>query len=186
MIKTVIWDIGGVILSDIDVPGFWKDIIASKQLRKDFGTNKITQNEFINQGSKLLLIDEDEFLRNYKKVYSDIKPIKETYELYKNMKTAKYILTDTNLIHAEFVSETFPDIFKLAKKCYLSNEIGMRKDCIDVFQYVVKDLELLPSEILFIDNKEKATNIAREAGLNAIHYKSPEKLKEELEKLNVK
>jgi FMN phosphatase YigB (HAD superfamily) len=186
MIKAVVWDIGGVILYDIDIGDFWKEISESKKIRNDYGTNKINFNEFVSKGAKLLGLQEDEFIKKYKDIYSFVKPIKETYKIYLNMKTAKYILSDTNKIHADFVARKRPEIFKSAKKRYLSYEIGMRKDIIETFNYVIKDLKLLPSEILFIDDKKPHIDLAKKAGMNAIHYINPEQLKAELNKLNVK
>ncbi len=186
MIKAVIWDIGGVILYDINITDFWKGLPESKKLRNDYGTNKIDFSEFASKGAKLLDLSEDEFIKKYKEIYSFVKPIKETYEVYLNMKTPKYILSDTNQMHADFVSRERPEIFKSAKKCYLSNEIGMRKDVIETFNYVINDLKLFPNEVLFIDNREEATIIAKKVGIETIHYTSSEQLKEELNKLNVK
>jgi putative hydrolase of the HAD superfamily len=186
MIKAVIWDVGGVILEDFMVYSFWDNKVGSKQLRQEFGTGKITLKEFIGKGGELFSITEDEFFKRYKEAYYSIKPIDLSLEIYKQMKTPKYILSDTNQVHVGFIRKFYPEVLSLAKKCYLSHEINMRKDSIDVFNYVINDLKLLPCEILFIDDKKPHVDLARKAGMNAIHYKSHEQLKEKLNKLNVK
>jgi len=186
MIKAVVWDIGGVILEDHMVYSFWDNKVGSKQLRLEFGTGKITLKEFIGKGGELFAITEEEFFKRYKEAYYSIKSINENLERYKQMKTPKYILSDTNQVHVEFIKEFYPEVLSLAKKCYLSHEINMRKNSIDVFNYVIKDLKLLPSEILFIDDKKPHIDLAKKAGMNAIHYINPEQLREELNKLNVK
>jgi|GEM_PF-3174784 len=186
MIKAVIWDIGGVILEDHMVYSFWDNKIGSKQLRQEFGTGEIALKEFIGKGGELFGINEEEFFKRYKEAYYSIKSIALNLELYKQMKIPKYILSDTNQVHAGFIKEFYPEVLILAKKCYLSYEVHMRKDSIDAFNYVIKDLKLLPSEILFIDDKKPHIDFAKDAGMNTIQYNDPEQLKEELNKLNVK
>ncbi|MFV0485327.1 MAG: HAD-IA family hydrolase [Candidatus Saccharimonadales bacterium] len=54
--------------------------------------------------------------------------------------------------------------------CYFSNDIGMVKSDDGAFEYVVSDLELLPSEILFIDDRRENLESALRCGLNVAWY----------------
>lgn len=185
-IKAVVWDIGGVILEDPQVGDFWGDVEGSKKLRKEFGSNKLSIEEFISEGAKILNIDRDKFLSSYKKAYFSIKPIKETLKIYEDMKLNKYILCDTNLLHMNFIKKNFPKIFDISKKNYFSPELKMRKDSKEIFEHLSKDLSLNPKQILFIDNKEEIVDFAQSAGWKVIRYISPIKLKKDLEKFEVK
>lgn len=186
MIKAVIWDVGGVMLFDDDIRLFWKDIPNSKPLRKEFRANKISVNEFINKGSKLFGITTQEFLKKYKETYFSVTLIPETFEIYKKMITPKYIFSNTNPIYAEFVLKTYPEIYALSKKNYLSHEMGVLKEGPEVFDSIIKEIGLLPSEILFIDDHQEKTEFAKIAGMNVIHYQNQTQLKKELKDLKVK
>ncbi len=169
MIKAVIWDIGGVLLEDPKINSFWKNT-DSKTLRHKFGCGEISINEFIKQGAKFLNINESDFLKKYKISYFSINIIKDGYNIFKKMKTNKYILSDTNPLHSKYIKENYPELFDLSKKVYLSNEIGFRKNSIEVFEYVIKDLGLNSNEVLFIDNKKEIVHLAKSIGINGIVY----------------
>jgi len=185
-IKAVVWDIGGVLLEDPKVGDFWKEIEGSKQLRKEFGSNKLSIEKFVLRGAKLLGMTEKNFLSSYKKAYFSIKPIKDSLKIYENMKTNRYILCDTNSLHMDFIKETFPKIFEISKRNYFSPELKMRKDSREIFEYVSKNLDFSPNQILFIDNKKEIVDLARDVGFRVIHYIDSIKLKKDLAKLGVK
>ncbi len=185
-IKAVVWDIGGVILTDPEAKNFWQGKEESKKLRRDFGSNKLSIDNFVSKGAKLLNMNKEIFLSSYKKAYFSIKPIKETLKIYEKMRTNKYILSDTNPLHLNFIKENFPKIFKISKKNYFSPELQMRKDSKEIFIYISKDLGLSPKQILFIDNKKEIVDLAGSVGWEAIHFVNLIKLKEDLEKFGVK
>ncbi len=185
-IKAVVWDIGGVILTDPEAENLWQGKEESKKLRKDFGSNKLSIDDFVSKSAKLLNMNKEIFLSSYKKAYFSIKPIKETLKIYEKMRTNKYILSDTNSLHLNFLKENFPNIFKISKRNYFSPEIQMRKDSKEVFEYLSKDLSLAPKQILFIDNKKEIVNFAQSVGFKVIHFVNPIKLKNDLIKLGVK
>lgn len=186
MIKSVVWDIGGVLLEDVKVGDLWKDSKGGDKLREAFGSGELSVEEFVNEASKLLGISKEDFLRKYKKIYFDVFPIDNVIELYNLVKTNNYILSDTNPIHMKFIKENFPQIFSRAKKSYFSPKIGLRKSSKEVFEYLVKDLNLFPEEILLIDNKEKIVELAKSVGLNVIHFTDTKKLNQDLNKFGVK
>lgn len=88
-----------------------------------------------------------------------------------------YLLSNTNHMHLEWVYrdlkmnhgiEDFDQRFFI--KTYYSHLIGMRKPNSDIFEYVVHESNLLPSETLFIDDNYENVEAARAVGLNAIHH----------------
>jgi len=52
-------------------------------------------------------------------------------------------------------------------KCYLSHEIGMIKPDPDVYEYVIEDIGLEPSVILFFDDNPECVASARQSGMQA-------------------
>jgi len=69
----------------------------------------------------------------------------------------------------------------LFEKTFGSSTIGFRKDKPEFFQYVLNELEdYSEDEILFIDDDLRNIELAKEFGINAIHYESFDKLMESL------
>ena len=184
-IKAAVWDIGGVLLDDPKIGAFWKGINGSEELRNDFASGRLSVEEFISRGAKLLRMPEEDFLSSYKEAYFSVKPMKPSLKIYENMKTNRYILSDTNPLHMKFIRENFPNIFRMSKKNYFSPEIKMMKDSEKVFEYVSGNLNLNPSQILLIDNKDEIIDYAKSAGWNAIHFVDSLELEKDLKKLGV-
>jgi putative hydrolase of the HAD superfamily len=81
-----------------------------------------------------------------------------------------FLLSNTNTIHIrgfqELVGNDFNSIFE---KTYFSCEMGMRKPDVEIFEKVISDHLLLPSETLFIDDSPQHVEGARQVGLQALH-----------------
>lgn len=180
--KAIIWDIGGVLLTDPQYIDFWQD--KGRELRTAFGDGSISIEEMVRQGSKLLGITEEDFLSGYRKAYCNVERM-ETIDLFNRVRVDKYILSDTNPIHGPHIKEVGADIFSEAKAVFLSYETGLRKNSTENFIKVLEKVGLPGDEVLFIDNKEKIIDRAKEAGLQTHHYTSYEELEKELQSLGV-
>ena len=183
MIEAIVWDIGGVLIEDVNIDKLWKNSRKSIQIRNEFGEGKLNTKQFISKGSKLLKKSKKQFISNYKKIYSSFNKINNTIKIYKNIKLDRYIFSDTNPIREYLIKEKTRDIFNLAKKVFLSHKIKMRKGNIKSYKYIIKKIGLEPEKILFIDNSEKNILLAKKAGINAILYTNSEKLKKDLNRL---
>ena len=80
------------------------------------------------------------------------------------------LLSNTNSIHYDFFKKESVELLKLFGKVFLSYKIGMRKPDSEIYEFVCKNLDVLPDEVLFIDDSEKNISAAKEAGLNVIHF----------------
>lgn len=185
-IKAIIFDIGGVILEDPMFGEFWQGKEESKELRQAFGTGKITTDELIEKGSNMLGLKKEEFIKQYDSAYSQMKKIEEVYTFYINLKLPRYIFSDTNPIHTGHCKTLYPEIFTKAEKLFLSYEIGLRKNEDESYKYLLSQIANSPQEILFIDNKEKYINKAREFGINGIIYSVDSNLRSQLNKFGIK
>jgi putative hydrolase of the HAD superfamily len=88
------------------------------------------------------------------------------------------MLSNTNIIHFEQVKKTQFEVdgHKMSDyfdKCYLSYEIGLTKPYADIFEYMLRDAQILPQETLFIDDGEANIEMARSLGF-ATYLAKPE------------
>lgn len=183
MIKAVIFDIGGVLRNNIDVKRFWKSSKGSKRLREDFGTGKLSIKEFISKGSKLLNLSEEEFFKEYKKAYDNTRLNKKVFNIYKKIRLNKYLLSDTNPLHTNFEKKKYKKI--AAKKIFLSHNIGMRKNKVETFKFIIKKAKLNPEEVIMIDDEPKNLDNAKKLGMCTILFKNAKQLKKDLKKFGI-
>lgn len=64
--------------------------------------------------------------------------------------------------------------------CLLSCEIGYDKPDPGSYAYLLEKLDLSAEDVVFIDDKEENVRAAKEIGIDAIWFQSPQQLKEEL------
>lgn len=64
--------------------------------------------------------------------------------------------------------------------CLLSSEMGVSKPDPQAYEFLLKELSLPASEIVFIDDRQENIEAALNAGLDAIQFESPSQLKKEL------
>jgi HAD superfamily hydrolase (TIGR01509 family) len=183
-IKAIIWDIGGVLGEYTGNCNFWKGVKEGKELRDKFGSNKMSTEEFIERGSKLMKMSKEDFLNGYKD-YTAIKLNKPVLEIYKKIKLDQYILSDVSPLFRMDRAELFKEAVKIAKETFWSTDIKMRKSSVETFQFVLKKIKRKPEEVLFIDDIKELTEKAASLGINTIHYQNPEQLKRELKKFGI-
>lgn len=77
-----------------------------------------------------------------------------------------YGLSNTNEAHYQYISSTFP-VLRYLERLFTSCEFGFRKPEKEIFEMVLKNLQIHPSSVLFIDDSIKNVIAAREVGMNA-------------------
>ena len=197
MIKLVIFDIGGVLIdfsekyyyeylsskTGISIERLAQDIdpiinrmelgkmsldIFENTLLKKFGIrrNKIAWNLIFHKKAKLK-----------KDVYELAKRISRRYTvvLLSNISISRYlaarkILRDDGVFRRRFAS------------CYL----GVRKPDRKIYNYVIRKMNVKPSEAVFIDNMEENTEGAEAVGINGIRFRNCAQTTKKLERLGVK
>ncbi len=196
MIKAIIFDLGGVVINfnntpyygylskesglsletirhmieDTTLPDFEKGISTLKQFEK------ITA---IKLGIKQNKIKWLEFYKETVKFnYDVIELIKELHKEYitgylSNVDIPRYLYTvkimDLSLFDFRFAS------------CYLK----LRKPDIRIYKKLIKELNLNPNEVVFIDDREENVNFAVKAGIHGIKFKNRRALDIELSSLGL-
>lgn len=203
MIKNLVFDFGGVIV-DLD-----KDN-AIRQF-KEIGVHNIEDyiGLYAQQGIFLEVedgtIDEVTFCRNLSMLIDKelaFEEVKNAWlafivgldeskldyiESLKN-KYNLYILSNTNPFiqswaqSSDFSSKERPlnDYFK---KIYASYEMGYIKPNRKIFELMVEDAHLIPSETLFIDDGERNITIAKEMGFKTYLAKNKEDWRDSISKI---
>ena len=184
MINAIVWDVGGVLITDSHTEAFWAGISGAKELRNLFGSGKTSTEDFVRKGAVLMGISEKEFLDKYTKAY-DGERMEKSIDLYKRVACDNYILSDTNALRERIIESKNRDIFGMAKRVFLSHEIGMRKSSAETYMFVMQQTGANPEDILVIDNRRGNIEIARSLGMAAILFQNPEQLSSDLRRINV-
>ena len=190
-VKNIIFDLGGVILNinyhktaqvfnSLGCENF-DEIYSQKQqngLFDNFETGQISSQEFINELLKVLPkeVPPKEVVDAWNAMLLDL-PQKRIERLQKLKKTHRiFLLSNTNQIHEEaFVKiiqqenkiKSFNHLFE---QVYFSHHIGMRKPNREVFDFVLQENSLNPTETLFIDDSPQHLVGAEEAGIKTLLY----------------
>lgn len=188
MIRNIIFDLGGVIIN-LDMPATARAFRAlgmtdfdlhytqAKQsgLFDAFDKGKISPQDF-RDGLKPHLpahttdaqIDE---AWNAMLLDIPVKRLEELNELKKNYRL--FLLSNTNEIHvtafSAYMQRTFgfSDFSGYFENAYYSCRIGMRKPDKEIFDFVLTENKLLPSETLFIDDSVQHVEGARLSGIRS-------------------
>jgi len=120
-------------------------------------------------------------------IWSDIfEPITPMIELAQSLATRRprLILSNTNVIHADFFLERYPWINEF-DGVILSHEVGLLKPDAAIYRLAVQQTGLPAERVVFIDDLNANVQGAQVAGLQAFQHQSPEQTRAELTKLGV-
>ena len=200
-VDTVIFDLGGVILS-LDYTAttsclgalFGFDATAAftqaKQMNffDEFERGEIGNEEFRKQLLKAFAREGEPTCREidaaWNAMLGDIPSIH--LEILQNLSKKKrvFLLSNTNDIHIQAVwdrysevhGERFGPFADLFEKAYYSHQMGARKPETRIYEAVVKAHNLDPSRTVFIDDNKSNVEGARQAGLLAHFHPSNDPL----------
>jgi glucose-1-phosphatase len=185
-IKNIIFDLGAVLI-DVD---YHKTANAFKNLgvaNFDEMYSQYTANPIFEQ-LEMGLISEEEFYTLFNKslqfplLEEEIKFAwneillrwrKESVVFLGeiNQRYNIYLLSNTNIIHQTAFFKTLqtevglPTINHFFKKAYYSHEVHLRKPNKNIFEFVLQDAELEPSQTLFIDDSYNNIATAKQMGI---------------------
>jgi len=193
--KAIIFDFGGVIINidfalthsafqELGVNNFTIGFSQAQQteLFDKFEKDEIEAVTFRREIRKYLkpnTSDADIDLA-WNKMLLDIPKQRIEWLLELKKKYTCVLLSNTNTIHYDFFRADLETVYgykrfsDLFDKTYFSHEIGMRKPDKEIYEYVLSDLNLKPSEILFLDDTQKNITKAKELGWNCILWQDKE------------
>ncbi|MBN4081733.1 HAD family phosphatase [bacterium AH-315-C07] len=142
-------------------------------------SNKLSDQEIMDAWNALLLDIPDDTIRF-------LKECKQSYRTF--------LLSNTNSIHIEksnsYLQErhNIPYLKSLFEKGYYSFELNLAKPDPEIFETVLSENNLIPSETLFIDDVPEYRQSAAGLGINTLKYTDGDVLRavtlEELKRLD--
>ncbi len=193
--KTLIFDFGGVIIninfaltyaafSTLGIKDLETKFSQTQQsgFFDAFEKGEISPSEFRKEIKQFLQVDisDEDLDAAWNKMLLDIPAQRINWILKLKEKYQCILLSNTNQIHYNFYRTNLEKVFGYKKfsdlfdKTYFSHEIGMRKPDANIYKYVLDDLGLKPSELLFIDDTEKNIEAAKKMDWNCILWQNNE------------
>lgn len=187
-IRNIIFDLGGVLYNinynltahafkSLDISNFDDIFTQASQLQLFDLLDKgaITPDAFRNELRNLtgLPLTDQQIDNAWNAMLLEMHPY--SLELLAKVKGRyrTFLLSNTNQIHFPVFLQYLIDnhnidnLKGLFEEQYLSFEMGMRKPDVEIFNFVIRQNGLIPSETLFIDDTPQHVAGARKAGLRA-------------------
>lgn len=106
---------------------------------------------------------------------------REVFDLYfLNLKPRNsvefWMLSNINILHAEYIFKRWPGISANCRRVYLSCELGLRKPDRAIYKKVLELGGRSCNRYIFIDDLEENVEAARDCGIGAARFESEEKL----------
>ena len=123
-------------------------------------------------------------LTGWERAVADIfEPMEGMADLVANLRGAEWrlgILSNTNTVHWEFVSENYPWLIECFELHVLSYQVRAMKPHLAIYEAAERVAGCRPEEIFFVDDQWDNAAIARGRGWDAVQFESPEQLRREL------
>lgn len=194
MIKTVIFDLGGVLVRTedrrprqgmADKYGMTYQELSNLVYRTesaDLATRgKISAEDHYQEILKSLNLPPDSISAFEDEFWGGDRLDEELVEFIRNLR-GEY---ETALLSNAWdnMRQLMKDVWKIDQifdHFFISAELGLAKPAPEIYQVVIETLKQDPSELIFIDDFIENVEAAREVGLNVIHFRSREQALAEL------
>ncbi len=197
MIKLIIFDLGGILIENYDIPFFEALSKATKKQEEEIEKEikplmhksergEISEYEFVEKFLKEMNCSEkpEKFVEIRRKATKEAAGIRE---LITNLKKHYKIAFATNNAEEEFVSKNkimhFDKLFDWGIASYQAHA---RKTETKMFEMTLQHFKIKPEETIFVDDSVANLKAPQELGMKTIHFASLEQLKGELEREGIK
>jgi glucose-1-phosphatase len=198
MIKTIIFDIGNVIVftnhrklykdlakNSSKSPFYIKRHYEKSPLAKDYERGDITPRQFYSRLKEGLDLNLSQ--REFNNVWCNLFSLNdEVVGLIKKLKN-KYkliIMSNTDPVHHQFIKKNY-DVLKYFKGFVLSYQARKRKPYPLIYLDTLELAKSLPFECIFIDDKKANVRVGGLVGRKSIQYTNFKRLERELSKLGI-
>jgi epoxide hydrolase-like predicted phosphatase len=192
--KYIIFDLGGVIIN-LSVPDTFAAFAkasgkaleevnryANAQVFFDYEKGLISDAQFREEVKTILnwKASDEAFDRCWNAMLLDI-PIERLQLLERLKKDYRiFLLSNTNGIHLKKFNQILNELTGLEAmdhyfhQAYYSHQMKMRKPDAEIFEFVLNENQLNPSETLFLDDNISNLEGAAKTGIQTFHVKTPE------------
>ena len=187
MIKNLILDFGDIFIN-LDKPataremskfGFTTITPELQALFNDYEKGLITSDSFLETtGALFPKAKRQDLIDAWNAILLDFPDYRLEFleALATSNKYRLFLLSNTNDIHIEYVKsvmgqEKFNRFKNPFEVFYLSYEMGMRKPDTEIFEFVLEENQLEPSETLFVDDTKENTDTAALLGIQIWNLK---------------
>jgi|TARA_Y100000031_G_C8204325_1_gene377858 putative hydrolase of the HAD superfamily len=198
MIKTIIFDFGGVYFTD-GVSRIMKIICSRYNLPMekvkecfegplgfDYRLGNIDKEEFWDRTKKFLGItaNTEELSQEWNDQYE---PIEGTVKIVDRLKDAGYdlLFLSNNLRERVSILDSRYGFLQKFKNGIFSFDVKIKKPDPKIYLALLKKTSSSAEECLYVDDKERCTKSAEQVGMKTILFESPEKLEEDLKKFSL-
>lgn len=180
MIKNIILDFGDIFI-DLDKPataremtpyGFMEITPELDTLFKDYEMGLVTSEDFLAQTGNLFpKATKQNLIDAWNAILLDFPDYRLEFleALAKEERYRLFLLSNTNEIHIQNEREKMGEKFQRFQNAfegfYLSYEMGKRKPNLDIFEQVLEENQLNPTETLFVDDTKENTDAASKLGI---------------------
>ena len=200
MIKAIIFDLGGVLISldkercirafkedaGFDRIEEFLDTCHQRGMIGDLEAGRISVAEFFAECRKYCRpgVTDEVIRRCFHALLNPITP--ETAGLLKRLSKRfdLYILTNNSSVTME---KTYADALqagidlrKTFRRIFVSQDLKLLKPSREIFDYVIAQTGLSPDELLYVDDSQRNVDAARAAGMNALQHDPGSNLAETL------
>ncbi|SNS86662.1 putative hydrolase of the HAD superfamily [Ekhidna lutea] len=194
-IDAIIFDFGNVLI-DLDYPRVIRrfsevanknqeeieELVVTAPVLQKFEMGMIGPDEFRASINKLLgtQMGEMQFEDIWNSMLKSITKERMNKVLKIGERFDTYILSNTNIIHEIAYEEMImvetgrPSLRDFVKEVYYSHEIGMRKPNLNCYNFVIDDIGIYASRMLFLDDRLDNVEAAKKAGMKAIQILDPD------------
>lgn len=183
-IKAIIFDFFGVISHEINPAWFYKireefnlSVEEYRSVCKKVDLGEITQDDFIDFYAKKINVsfqDLSKTLENYAKI--DLEIISLIRELKDKYKTGLLSSADANFLRSLVLKNNI-NLEELFDSVVISSEVKLVKPDPEIYKLSLKNLGVLPEEVIFIDDRQRNIDGAESVGIKSILYKDLNDLK---------
>ena len=180
MIKNIIFDFGDVFIN-LDKEATYRELyrlgveeISEKmiQVYYDYEKGLISTDDFVDYFHNEFAIEKEDLVKAWNAILLDfpLERLDFLKELTASNKYRLFLLSNTNDMHISWIQKDWGmDLYNEFKNCfeqfYLSHEIQMRKPNTDIYEFVLEENNLVPSETMFIDDTIENTETAEKLGI---------------------
>ena len=184
MIKAIIFDFYGVVCSEIGSPWYKRlssqETISDLKEKYDIPSNlgKISEKEFFAGISKAIGSNGETVRGEW---INSAVINKDLINLITDLKTKYKVALCSNTqpkLFRDLLREN--DMEKLFDIIVSSSEIGIMKPNPEIFEHTLNELEMIPDEVIFIDDRSENVEGAESVGIKSFVYFNNDQLKKEL------